>query len=92
MRRLTHTLFRPCSVLLIRDYSIQRTVVKEGRRISAADTESGKVTPTKKTETDEGPLDESQISDDKHEKSPSDLEKGLERDEDVIGEKEDPEE
>ena len=37
-------------------------------------------------------MDESQISDDKHEKSPSDLEKGLERDEDVIGEKEDPKE
>lgn len=82
-------LLRPYAVLVIRNYSIKRTIVKEGKRTSVTDTPSGEVTPTQETETGK---DDPQIADEKQEKSPSDLEKGLERDEDVKDEKEGPKE
>ena len=67
-------MFCPYSVLLIRNYSIKRTVVREGRRAGVTDTTSSKFTRTQEAEIDEWTLDDPQITDRRHEKSPSDLE------------------
>ena len=56
-------------VLFIRNYSMKRVVVKEGKQANVADTPSGDVTPTHEAS-------------EKPEGSPSDLEKGSNRGED----------
>jgi hypothetical protein len=74
-RRPTHVPFGVILVLFIRNYSMKRVVVKEGRQTSAADTPSGEVTPTRGA--GEGPFERPRTADEKSESSPSDLERGL---------------
>lgn len=68
-------------VLLIRHYSMKRTIVKEGRENSDSETPSGAVTPTI-TEADGERSDTPQAIDEKRKRSVSDLEKGLNGNED----------
>lgn len=62
-------------VLFIRNYSMKRVIVQQGKRASVADASSGQATPTQ--ETGNSPLKKVQSAEEKPEKSPRDLEKGL---------------
>lgn len=59
---------------------MKRVIVKEGKRSSVADVSSGQATPTQ--ETGNGPLEKLQSAGEKTERSPHDLEKGLDQDRD----------
>jgi hypothetical protein len=67
---------------LIRNYSLKRVIVKEGKQATAADTPSGEATPTQ--EASVGHLDDSQSVKEKPKRSPNDLENGLSGGEDGV--------
>lgn len=54
---------------------MKRVIVQEGKQATVADTPSGEVTPTE--ETDKRHLGDPETAEEKYERSPSDLEKGL---------------
>lgn len=62
-------------VLLIRNYSMKRVIVKGGTQGTAADTPSGEATPTQ--EAGEGHLDNPQTVEENLKRSSTDLEKGF---------------
>jgi hypothetical protein len=69
------------AVLFIRNYSMKRTIVKEGRKNSESEASSGTVTPVTQVASS-GPPDTPQTIEEKRRSSVSDLEKGLNGSED----------
>lgn len=72
---------RALVALFIRNYSIKRIIVKEGRRISDGGTPSGTATPVTQ-EASSGSPEKPQTIEEERRGSASDLEKGLNESED----------
>jgi hypothetical protein len=71
------------AVLFIRNYSLKRTIVQEGRKTSDGETPSGAFTPVTREASGQPSEDPQTVEEEKRRISASDLEKGLNEGEDA---------